>query len=120
LQLIKEMTLSGYPNSTGIPSRDAILQALTIVGQQADGSPLDLDQINGLDDLLLLGYLEALMSDLAERAVDNTHSRQKIVAGRRIYVESGRMPGDMDQFFTARVKSLGANMQSWLSLHSRG
>jgi hypothetical protein len=68
-------------------------------------------------------FLDAVTSDLADRVANgpggrgNTR-RTKVMAGRRVYVESGRHAQSMDDFFTARVKSLGSDMQTWSSLRT--
>jgi hypothetical protein len=115
------MTFDDHSGDERLPNKEAILQALAAVGQQADGGPLDLDDIRRSPVEHLVGLLDAITSDLAERIAKGPGGRGEsrrhlVVSGRRMYVESGRYAQSMDDFFTARVKSLGSDMQTWSSL----
>jgi hypothetical protein len=112
-------------NERLLPSKEAILKALAAVGQRADGSPLDLDGMRRSSVEYLLGFLDALTSDLAERAshgprMPGNALRRKVVSGRRMYVESDRYNRTLEDFFISRVQSLGEDMRTWSSQRLMG
>jgi hypothetical protein len=112
------MALSDYPSGKSLPTREAVLQALAAVGKQADGAPLDFAKLERLEDETLVGLLDAVIGDLAEKTAQGPGGRGKgrrmlVFVGRQKYVKSG--PRSMEEHFQLRTQSLASDMQTWLN-----
>ena len=104
-------------NDDQLPDRESLLEALRLIGRGPDLAVLDTAELELAQPAMLVGLLDAAMHTLAEQYCKGKGTSQRflIVKGYKRYLGPDATEHDVMQFFQARVKRLGSDMQSALN-----